>query len=514
MSNFRTWGRLACVLISSSLLGACAISPLQTSVTTVEQQLGEQFPSIKIPENSLGKSSAPIALDTPLTLPQTIQILLSRSPQVRIELAQLGIADAEALQAELIENPHISIGALKPENGGRWQLDTSLSQPLLALFTRPLRRELAQENLLEAQLRLQAELQQLIAQTSEHYFAAVAAMQHCYVQNKMLEATIARQQLALSLYQAGNLSENNFLSYDNELRRAQQQMEKRQTIAYEKRLELLNLIGLSSSEKIEFATQLPALPTETFNHPQLLDQAKTNRTDIKITQQQLAIVEKRQQLVKQQNGWRDITLGVNAEREFDGANNIGPEVEFALPVFNRGQGKLAEINANKTALDARLQKIELDADKSIAQALNLMDSARAQIKILEPALFVAEKRVSLSNREVNFMLGSPFELLAIKRQQIQLAHEFTDALKSYWQARVQLELAIGQALPSSNGEVKDPHSDHSNMDHSAINHSSMDHSKMDHSQIDHSTMNHGGDSSAEKTDPTHDHSKHQEHHHD
>lgn len=509
MSNFRTWGRLACVLISSTLLGACAISPPQTSVTAVEQQLGEQFPSIKIPENSLGKSSATITVDEPLTLPQTLQILLSRSPQVRIELAQLGIADAEALQAELIENPHISIGALKPENGGRWQLDTSLSQPLLALFTRPLRRDLAQENLLEAQLRLQAELQQLIAQTSEYYFAAVAAMQHCYVQNKMLEATTARQQLALSLYRAGNMSENNFLSYDNELRRAQLQMEKRQTIAYEKRLELLNLIGLPSTEPVEFAAELPLLSNEKFNHQQLLNQAKASRTDIKIAQQQLAIVENRQQLVKQQNGWRDITLGINAEREFDGANNIGPEVEFALPIFNRGQGKLAAIHANRTALDARVQKLELEADKSIALALNLMDSARAQIKLLEPALAVAEKRVELSNREVNFMLGNPFELLAIKRQQIQLAHEFTDALKSYWQARAQLELAIGQALPSNNSEVKDPHSDHSNMDHS-----SMDHSKMDHSQMDHSTMHHEEHSPEEKTDSTHDHSKHQEHHHD
>ena len=499
MSNFQTWGRLACVLISSTLLGACSISPPQTSFTAIEQQLGEQFPSIKIPANSLGKSTAAIPEDEPLTLPQTLQILLSRSPQVRIELAQLGIADAEVLQAELIENPHISIGALKPEDGGRWQLDTSLSQPLLTLFTRSLRRELAQENLLEVQLRLQAELQQLIAQTSEHYFAAVAAMQHCYVQNKMLEATMARQQLALSLYRAGNLSENNFLSYDNELRRAQQQMEKRQTIAHEKRLELLNLIGLSSTERIEFAAQLPALPVEKLNHQQLLVQAKTNRTDIKIAQQQLALVEKRQQFIKQENGWRDITLGVNAEREFDGAQNIGPEVEFALPIFNRGQGKLAEIHANKTALYARLQKIELDADKSIAQSLNLMDSARAQIKILEPALAVAEKRVDLSNREVNFMLGNPFELLAIKRQQIQLAHEFTDALKNYWQARAQLELAIGQALAQNNGEEKYPHSDHS---------------KMDHSQMDHSTMNHESHSPEEKIDSTHGHSKHEEHHHD
>lgn len=504
MSNFQTWGRLACVFIASTLLGACAVTPPNTSLTDIEQQLGKQFSALAIPENSLGKSTAVITKGEPLTLPQTLQILLSHSPRVRMELAQLGIADAAALQAELIDNPHISIGALKPDGGGRWQLDTALSQPLLALFTRPLRRELAQDNLLEAQLRLQARLQQLITQTSDHYFSAVAALQHCYVQHKMLEATTARQQLALSLYRAGNMAENSFLSYDNELRRAQQQMEKRQTIAYEQRLELLNLIGLPSTEAIEFAAELPLLPNEKFNHEQLLSQAKANRTDIKIAQQQLAIVEKRQQLVKQQNGWRDITLGINAEREFDGAKNIGPEVEFALPVFNRGQGKLAQIHANKVALDARLQKLELDADKSIALALNLMNSARAQINILEPALAVAEKRVELSNREVNFMLGNPFELLAIKRQQIQLAHEFTDTLKGYWQARAQLELAIGQALPTNNGEVKDPHSDHS----------TMDHSKMDHSKMDHSTMIHQDQSVEEKTDSATDHSKHQEHHHD
>lgn len=503
MNNSRAWGRFACLLVASMLLGACATPPPQSSIPAVEQQLGTQYPTINFTTNPLGKSSIPVAQDEPLALPQAIQILLSYSPQVRIELAQLGIADADALQAELIDNPHISIGALKPENGGRWQLDSSLSQPLLAFLTRPLRRQMAQENVLEAQLQLQAKLQTLIAGTSDRYFAAVAAMQHCYIQQQMVAATIAKQQLALSLYRAGNISENNFLSYDNELRLAQQQQEKRQAIAYEKRLILLNFIGLASSQPLDLVSQLPPLPIESFTHQQLLDQAKANRVDIKIAQQQLAILEKNQQLIHQQNGWRNINVGVSAEREFDGASNHGPEVEFALPLFNRGQGTLAKINAQKNSLDARLQQIGLDADSAIARALNRMDSARAQIKNLEPALAVAEKRVELSNREVNFMLGSPFELLSIKRQQIQLAHEFTEALKTYWQARVQLELAIGQSLSPAVDEEKNSHSDHS------VN----DHSQMDHSGMDHSTMNHD-DSSKENPDSSHNHSLQKEHHHD
>lgn len=491
MSNFPNRGRLLWLLAATLLLSACANQPPQSSMKAVTQPLEEQYPELNFPRTTSGVKSQ--KLDSPLSLQQTLQILLSHSPKVRMQLAELGIADAQTLQAELIENPHLSIGALRPQDGGRWQLDTSLSQPLLALFTRPLRRQLAQENLLETQLQLQGELQQLITETSALYFASVAALQHCYIQEKMLQATTARQQLALSVYRAGNMSENNFLAYDNELRRARQQLEKRQTAAFEKRLQLLNFIGLPSTQAIDLPLELPLFPDETFSHQDLLSSASENRADIKVAQQQKAIVDKRQQLIRQQNGWRDISIGVTGEREFDGAKNIGPELEIALPLFNRGQGKLAALRAQKAKLDARLQQLTLNADSDIAQSLNTMDSARAQLKLLQPSLAVAEKRVELSNREVNFMLTSPFELLNIKRQQIQLAHDFTDVLKEYWQARADLELAIGHRLPLP-AAIKN------------------DHSQTDHSQMDHSQMGHSEHSSQESTNQ--DHSQHQEHHHD
>lgn len=458
MNHVQTPWRLACLLVSSLLLTACAGTPPTSSVAAVEQHMNNLYPALNLSLHGQNQK-APLVMDQPLSLQNAIRILLAKSPQVAMQLAAVGVADAEALQAELIDNPHISLGALKPEAGGRWQLDTSLSQPLLALFTRPLRRQLAQEKVLEAQLQLQGALQRLIAQTGKHYFAAVAAMQHCYVQNKMLEATKARQQLALSLYRAGNMSENNFLYYDNELRRVQQQMEKRQAVAYEKQLVLLNYIGLPSSEELDLPVQLPALPSESFNHARLLDEAKNNRADIRIAQRQIGMLEKRRELVRTQHGWRDLNLGIIAEREFGGATNYGPEIELALPLFNRGQGKLAGIDAQKTRLEARMRQLELDADSAIARALNKMDSASIQLKNLQGALAVADRRVELSHREVNFMLVSPLELLSSKRRQIQLAHEITEAQKEYWQARAQLELAVGRSLPLSSSHPKS-HADH------------------------------------------------------
>jgi cobalt-zinc-cadmium efflux system outer membrane protein len=455
------------LLITSIALSACSTSVAQrshnsvapnNSLTEVEQSLAKNFTSIPLTQENRP------AVSNPLALIDSVQLLLSQSPNVRAAIAQLGIADAQQLQAELISNPRISLGAMKPEDGGRWQLETGLSQPLLELFTRPLRRELAQGNLLRAQLQLQAQLQKLIVQTHTYYYSALAAQQHLQVQQQVLEAAKAQQQLALSLYHAGNMAENNFLYYDNELRRVQQQLNKHQQTANEKRLRLFNFIGLASTSALTIPAQLPIPVDEVFSRDELINIAKSHRLDIHIAQQQLLLLDKRRHLLKKENGWRDMSIGINAEREFDGATNIGPELEFALPIFNRGQGKLAVADAQLSRLQAELQQHELDMDLEIAQALNKLKTAQQQLVLLGQSLRVAEKRVALANREVNFMLTNPFQLLEIKRDEIQLAHDYTDELNNYWQARSQLELAIGKALPVS-GNVDKKSTEHQEHHH-------------------------------------------------
>ncbi|MEN0037445.1 MAG: TolC family protein [Cellvibrio sp.] len=486
--------RSSFLLCATLLLSACATTPPDTAKALIEQQLSARYPTAKL------SATAPVLANKTLGLDDAVQTLLGKSPQVRIELAQLGIANAQQLQAELISNPHISLGALRPEDGGRWQLDAGLSLPLLELFTRPLRREMAQENLLSTQLHLQDKLQKLIAKTSTAYYSAIAAQQHLQVARTMFDATRARQQLADSMYRAGNLSENNFLFYDNELRRVQQQVKQRELKAQKSYLKLLNVIGLDSTQVVILPTQLPLLPSDDFSHATLFAQAQSDRLDLQIVQQQSRLLEQRSNLLRKENGWRDMTIGVNAEREFDGAKNIGPEIELALPLFNRNQGKLATVTAQLEKNKAQLDQLRLNTDSEIAQALNQMQSSRSQLELITSSLQVAGKRVLLSNREVNFMLSSPLELLDIKRQEIQLAHDYTNELAAYWQARTQLELAIGRALPTSES-IK-----HNGMDHSKMDHGDTHHDHMNHKEMDHSNMNHADHTNAA--------SEHEEHHHD
>ncbi len=493
------------IFITSILISGCVTQPATHNLSDIEKSLSENYQQLDFSVITQTQNTT-ISNTQNLDLQTTLQTMLAQSPKVKIALSKIGIAEAEQLQAGLINNPHISLGGMKSDDG--WKIETGLSQPLLDWFTRPLRQQMADEQLITAQWQFQKEIHKLIANTSRAYFSAVAAQQSLAIEEQMFEATTARRELALSLWRAGNMSENNFLYYDNELNRSKQSLEKRKQTAQQEKWKLQGLIGLSPEHQLLIPHQLTALPDEQFSVDELNQLATENHLDQKIIKRQISLIDKRKHLVQQKNGWRDITLGINAEKEAGGEKSVGPEIELALPLFNRAQGKLAVLDAELKKWQSQLQQTQLDTSIQIHTALSQMQSAKQQLTIITQALQVAEKRVALSNREVNFMLTSPFELLMIKRQEIQLAQDYTQALNQYWQARSRLELAIGKALPISDEKATtDDHSehDHSNMDHSKMDHSNMDHSKMDHSNMDHSNYSDHQQNS---------HSNHQEHDHD
>lgn len=496
--------QLQLILFSSILLAGCATQPQQNKLPDIEKSLSEHYQQLDFSVLTQTPTSQPSASDPngEISLQAALQTMLVHSPKVRIALSKLGIAEADQLQAELINNPHISFGGMKSDEG--WKIETGLSQPLLDWFTRPLRRQLAEDQLLTTQWQLQRDIQTLIAKTSRTYFSAVAAHQVLMIEEQMYQATLARRELALSLWRAGNMSENNFLYYDNEFNRSKQSLEKRKQAAQQAKWKLQGLIGLSPDQAVSIPNQLPQLPDEEFSVTKMNEIASSNRLDTKIIQQQLALVEKHKQLLQQKNGWRDINLGIKAEKEPDGEKSFGPEIELALPLFNRAQGKIAALDANAKKWQAQLQQTKLDTSIQIHTAISQMQSAKQQLAIITQALQVAEKRVALSNREVNFMLTSPFELLMIKRQEIQLAQDYTQALNQYWQARSRLELAIGKALAYNEPKVIEQNSevDHTEMDHSKMHHSNAKNSETD--QAKHQQNSHSN----------HQEENHQEHDHD
>ena len=105
---------------------------------------------------------------------------------------------------------------------------------------------------------------------------------------------------------------------------------------------------------------------------------------------------------------------------------------------------------------AEIKDRELNIALDIRDSITNTQSARREFNQLAASIFLNEKRQALAQREVNFMLRSPFELIDFKTKTIQLQIEQSNALLAYWRARSQLEFALGKQLPLAEQTANEP----------------------------------------------------------
>lgn len=436
----------AALVMAAMTLGACASwAPSNESAVNLEHQLASRHPDLQL---RVAQRDAVVEqlLHQPLTPQTATQLMLLNAPRIEMLLAELGIANARRAQAELIANPHFAVGALRPEGGGRWQLDLGLSQSLLDLLTRSLRIDLADAELAQQQLTLQGRLDEAIHELQSAYFAAVAAQEQLAIAEQYQQANDAAYALAQAMRTAGNLSPASFLQHQGSMQQISQEIRQARLAADTSRLQLAYLLGLQPQQALELPEQLPNIPEEHLVATDLLLQAQQHRPELALIRRQQDFLAGQRPLITRSR-WADITAGINVEREFDGTINAGPEVEFGLPLFDRGQAKLDRLSAESDAARAQEAHLLRKTEYEIALALRQLDDARQAHQEVIALQKTAHEQVKESQREVNFMLASPFDLLALKQQQIRLAAEGIEATKHYWQARTALILAVGKNLP-------------------------------------------------------------------
>lgn len=391
-------------------------------------------------------------LQQSLTPTQAMELLLINSPKIRAELAELGIAQARELQAGLLSNPSIGFGALRPEGGGRWQLDAGISQSILDIFTRPLRQQLADAEFATAQIKLHQRLNQQLYQVQHQYYKTLAASELAQQQSAQHQAAEANLSLALSLFDAGNIPERHLLQYqlDVQLQRRQQQAANMHT--QQQLIALSALLGLDSGTPLQLPKQLPKLPgADNVERTELIATATQQRHDLRLARAQLRAAENALALQNKTGAFTEIELGANVERESDGSYKAGPEIAFSLPLFDRGHARVQRAHASIQRAQALLQMQEIQTEADITSALDALASARANVEQIEQtSLPLQRKMQALKLREYNFMLSSAFELIQFKQQEFDLLRERTNALLAYWQARSELTLATGQSLPLEN----------------------------------------------------------------
>lgn len=393
-------------------------------------------------------------LAAPLTVDTAVQVALLNNRRVQVALAELGIAEADLVQAGLLRNPRFAFGRIS--GGGSAEIDRAVLFDLGGLLTLPLRKAIESRRYEQAQLQAALQVVRIAADARRAWYQAVAAEQSlAYLQQAELAAQ-ASAELAQQMAKVGNwnrLDEAREQVFHAEVA-AQLTRTRQQSVAA--REALARALGLSGGQlDFRLPERLPALPEKLPPAQDLARHALEQRLDLKAATLDTEATARALGLTRTTRFVNVIELGYQNRSETGAPRADGYEVELSLPLFDWGTARVRRAEATYMRALQRSADVALQAQSQVRETDSLR---RAQYEV---ALRYRDEIVPLRKRmsdemllRYNGMLASVFELLADARAQIASVSAAIDAQRDFWIADSELQYAVHgggapAALPSS-----------------------------------------------------------------
>jgi outer membrane protein, heavy metal efflux system len=386
-------------------------------------------------------------MSEPITARSAVEIAFLRSPAIRARYAELGISQADVIEASEIPNPTLGYVSLGTEGGGPKQITRSISLSFANLLFLPSRVRVANANRDVARDRMAASLLELQGEVERAWYEYVAALQSSRMREAAARAAEASAEYARRLSAAGNLPPRALAQELASASQARIAAARAAADATRNRAEFATLVGLSARDPWQVAQGLPALPTVGPSQDALLESAVDSRLDVLAARREVAAFENVMRLTRWWRWLGDLDVGYERETETDGARLRGPTFSLGLPIFNQNRSGVLRAQAELERARAGLELLELSARNDISLGLDRLATAREIAEAYRKTLVPQREAVAQRTlEEVNFMLAGAFEALQAKREQYEAYQEYIEAVRDYWLARVQLRLAAGGSL--------------------------------------------------------------------
>ena len=136
----------------------------------------------------------------------------------------------------------------------------------------------------------------------------------------------------------------------------------------------------------------------------------------------------------------------------------GYEIALELPLFDWGSARVAKAEAIYLQSVERAAQTAIDARSEVREAYRSYRLTHDIARHYRDEIVPLRKRIAEENLlRYNGMLIGVFELLADARAQVAAVNAYLDALRDYWIARADLELALigkpGLAMPAMAGSA-------------------------------------------------------------
>jgi hypothetical protein len=435
------------VLGAALLLGGCAgfspdggFGPVQRSA---KDKLGKDLVLARTPadldtiEQRVAELLAP-----PLTADNAVQIALLNNRGLQASFQELGMTEAEVVQAGRLSNPAFVFG--RKTRGTETELEYFLAFNLARLIALPMINEIEARRFAQVQGAVTLSMLGIAADTRKAWVAAVAAQETVRYMRQVKQAADASAELARRMEAVGNFNalqrarEQSFQA-DAALNVARAMQSQRAS-----RERLIRLMGLWGAQtQFTLPERLPDLPGEPADQPDIERQAMAQRLDVQGAKLAAEQTAKNLNLTQATRFINVLEFGLSRKTSNEAPTEKGWEIAVELPIFDWGDARIARAeavymqslnHAAETAVNARSEVRE--AYGAYRSAYDIARQYREQIVPLRQQ--IAEQNLL----RYNGMLIGVFELLADARVQIASVNSAIEALRDFWIAKADLEMAM------------------------------------------------------------------------
>jgi outer membrane protein TolC len=381
-------------------------------------------------------------LAKPLGPGEAVQVALLNNPGLQASYAEVGIAEADLVQASRWQGPRLSFARLK--RGDEVETERGVFFDVLGLLTIPLSTRASESRLAATQNRAAGEALRVALDARKAWFQAVAAHETASYIAQVKESAEVSAELARRMAEVGNFPK---LSYSREqafYAESVAQLARARHNATAARERLARLMGLWGEDlAFQLPARLPELPKAVREGGDLEAQAITQRLDVQGALRDADSLAKSLGLTKVTRFVDLLEVGVLSNTETGLPRQRGLELEIGVPIFDFGGARVARAERLYMQAVNRTVEAAIDARSEVRETYSSYRTAFDVARHYRDEIVPLRRRIS---EEVllryNGMLASVFELLADSREQVAAVNGYIDSLRDFWLAESDLQMAL------------------------------------------------------------------------
>ena len=395
-------------------------------------------------------------LASPLSADDAVQVALLNNRGLQATYAELGIAEANLVQAGRLRNPGFTF--LRAQGGGERRIERTYTFDFVSLIVAPLATRIERRYFEQTKLLVTNEVLRVAVETRMAYFESVAAQEGVRYFEQVKIAAEAGADLGRRMARAGNWSKLDQAREQVFYADAVAQLARARQTAVIEREKLTRLMGLWGEDiQFQLPERLPALPAAMVELNDLESFAMKERLDIQAARRQTEGVAASLGLTRTTRFLNVLDVSYLRNSEPNGVRETGYEISVEIPIFDWGGARVAKAQAIYMQAVNRFAETAVNARSEVRESYAGYLTAYELARHYRDEIVPLRKTISDENLlRYNGMLISVFELLADAREQVASVNAYIDALKGFWLAETDLQKAVGGKLPVSMADAKSP----------------------------------------------------------